>query len=455
MGIYQKNITAALEAKACELFGVRALGGQSTGRLLRQCAAVYRGRPAWLDPDPENQIRTVNMARSVCSETARLTTLAAGVAVGGGSERARWLQGQIDRCYFNLRHWVEYGCAYGTVIFKPNGQDVELLTPEQFIITDTDGGNVTGAVFFSRRYEQTQQKWFSRLEYHRFLADGRYAVSNRCLAADSAAETGKAVPPEATPWAGLAEDVIAEGVQRPLFGVLRMPAANNLDPASPMGLPVFADALEELRDLDVAYSRNAAEIYDSRRLALLDDRLTEQAGSPVGGARRLRLPRFIKRAFGSGAAEYYQEIDPALNTEARLKGIDALLSQIGFKCGFSNGYFVFNQRSGMVTATQVEADDRRTVQLVKDVRDKLESALDGLIYALDRLAEGYALTPAGEYEITYDFGDVTYNREEDRARWYGYVADGKAPFWYYLTRFEGYSEEQARAVEAAARAGNA
>ena len=205
----------------------------------------------------------------------------------------------------------------------------------------------------------------------------------------------------------------------------------------------------------MAYSRNASEIFDSRRLALLDDRLTEQAGAPLGGSRRLKLPRFIKKAFGSGAAEYYQEIDPALNTEVRLAGINALLSQIGFKCGFSNGYFVFNERSGMMTATQVEADDRRTVQLIKDIRDKLTDALDGVIYALDRFADAYGLAPAGEYAVTYDFGDITYNREEDRARWYGYVADGRAPFWYYLTKFEGFSEQEARAVEKAAGADKA
>ena len=447
MGIYRRNDRAALAARAYELFGVRAADGDETARLLARCAAAYRGRPEWLDGDPESPVRTVNMAKSICSETARLTTLAAGISVGG-SARGSWLQQQIDRCYFSLRHWVEYACAYGTVILKPNGKDVEMLTPEQFIITAEEGGEVTGAVFFSGRYDQSREKYFTRLEYHRFLPDGRYGVSNRCLAADGPGQTGKPVPIGYTPWAGLAEDMAAEGARRPLFGVLRMPEANHLDANSPMGLPVFAGAMEELRDLDVAYSRNAAEIFDSRRLALLDDRLTEQAGAPLNGARRIRLPRFIKRAFGSAATEYYQEINPALNTAERLKGIDALLSQIGFKCGFSNGYFVFNQRSGMVTATQVEADDRRTVQLVKDVRDKLETALDGLIYALDRFADAYGLAPEGEYTVTYDFGDVTYNREEDRARWYGYVKDGRAPFWYYLTRFEGLSQEQAKALEA-------
>ena len=438
-----------LADRAREQFGVQRGPSRETDRLLRRCAQIYRGRPDWLDPDPENAVRTVNLAKSICSETARLATLAVGVTVDG-SERAKWLQEQMDRAYFSLRRWVEYGCACGTVILKPNGEDIDLLTPDRFIITDWSGDQITGAVFQSGRYDQERGRYYTRLEYHRFLADGRYAVSNRCFAGQTAQDRGKAVPIEATPWAGLAEDVVAQGVERPLFGVLRTPQANHLDMASPMGTPIFAEALEELRDLDVAYSRNAAEIYDSRRLALLDDRLTEQAGTPVSGALRLKLPRFIKKAFGSGAAEYYQEIDPALNTDARLAGINALLSQIGFKCGFSNGYFVFNQRGGLMTATQVEADDRRTVQLIKDVRDKLEDALDGVIYALDRFADAYALAPAGEYAVTYDFGDITYNREEDRARWYGYVADGRAPFWYYLTKFEGFSEQEARALEKAA-----
>ena len=46
---------------------------------------------------------------------------------------------------------------------------------------------------------------------------------------------------------------------------------------------------------------------------------------------------------------------------------------------------------------------------------------------------------------------MTYNREEDRARWYGYVADGRLPFWYYLVKFEGYSEQEAQALAGAGK----
>lgn len=48
-------------------------------------------------------------------------------------------------------------------------------------------------------------------------------------------------------------------------------------------------------------------------------------------------------------------------------------------------------------------------------------------------------------------GDILYNYEEDKARWYSYVTQGKVPFWYYLTKFENMTEEEAKALEQAAQ----
>ena len=72
--------------------------------------------------------------------------------------------------------------------------------------------------------------------------------------------------------------------------------------------------------------------------------------------------------------------------------------------------------------------------------------MDGAIYALSVYADLYGLAPVGTYEITYDFGDITYNREEDRARWWQYVTQGKVPAWMYFQKFEGMSEEDAKAM---------
>ena len=442
-----------LKSRATEEFDIETIGTENMDSWISECISIYKGNPLWLDE--EDHIDTVNFAKAVCSETARLVTLGIGIHVDG-SARAKWLQEQIDAVYFQLRHWVEYGCAYGTIILKPNGDGVDLYTRGEFDITHDTNGEIDGAVFYNQK--QVGKKWFTRLEYHRFVGD-QYAITNKCFVGESENDTGKPIDISLTPWSDLMEEVAVSNIDKPLFGVLRTPQANNIDLNSPYGLPIFSEAIQELRDLDIAYSRNAKEIKDSKRTVLLDSDTLSISGQRVSTnaraweARReeLKLPDYVKNVTGDGTKAFYQEINPTLNTDTRLSGINALLSQIGYKVGFSNGYFVFNEQSGIQTATQIEADQQRTIQFIKDVRDKLESCLDGLIYALNAFADLYGYAPRGGYEVVYDFGDITYNRDEDRARWWGYVQAGKVPAWVFFVKFEGMTEEDAKAMTAEAQ----
>lgn len=427
--------------RAKEEFKVRPITSNEVGNLIDICEQVYGGEPPWLNPS--DGIGTINFSKTICEEISRLATLAIGIQVEG-SVKAAYIQDQIDKMYFQLRHWIEYGCAYGTIILKPNGIDVDLYTPNQYIVTEKKGDSVTAAVFVNRTTDETGSKYYTRLEYHRF-EDDIYRISNICYVSKDADEEGQRVSIDSTPWEGMEEETAIEGLTAPLFGVFRTPSANNVDLDSSIGLPIFAPALVELQDLDIAYSRNATEIQNSKKIVLLDDSLTMQAGTKIG-TKGIDLPDFVKNVFGDGANRFYQEINPSLNTEVRQRGIDALLSLIGFKCGFSNGYFVLDQKTGMITATQVEADDRRTIQTIKDVRDKLEDCLDGLIYAISVYSDLYGIAPAGDYEVNYDFGDITYNVEEDKVRWWGYVTANKIPAWYYFVKFENMTEEDAKAL---------
>lgn len=436
--------------------------------LISTCSDIYAGVPYWLSR--EDGIRTVNFAKAICSEVARLVTMGIKIQVDG-SPRAEWLQGQIDKAFFRIRDWVEYGCAYGTVFIKPGTDGLDLITPMDVLITEYDNLGIKG-IIFRDTYAQGN-KYYTRLEYHRFMdveQDGKlyspYYVSNRAYVSQRADDIGKSIPLSETKWTGMMEDtppILKENGERidgPMYGVFRTPQANNVDINSPLGMPVFAEAIEELRDLDVAYSRNAGEIFDSEKIILADDRLLMPDGVSMakrtvsgmsGRVEEMKLPHYVKNVFGTDAKEFYTEINPQLNTETRLSGLNNLLSQIGYKIGFSNGYFVFNKSGGIQTATGVEADQQRTVQFVKDVRDKLEACMDGVIYALDTYANVTRLNPAGQYEVVYDFGDILYVREDDKAKWWQYVLTGKVPFWYYLVKFEGFTEEEAKALEEAAK----
>lgn len=435
-----------------EEFGIKLASESKTVEFIEDCMKAYKGEPYWMD----EKTRTINMAKTVCEEIARLATLNIEVNVTG-SARAEYLQKQVDKMKPKLRHWVEYGCAGGEIIVKPNGYAVDIVFPGEYVVTEEMGAEITGIVFYDDYYNSKSEEWFTRLEYHR-IENGRYLISNRCYKGDSKHDLKQKVDIKDTRWNGLDDEITAEGVDKMLFGILKMPNANNIEPSSNRALPIFSNAMEELFDADVAYSRMGKEIWDSSRTVIMDsDRLMVGGGKKGSGGlgeqqrdtiiKQHGLPEYVRMVEGTGSGDIYHEINPTLNTAARLQGLNAILSQIGFKCGFSNGYFVFNEKTGMVTATQVESDDRRTIQLISDVRKQLEACLDGLIYALDRFADAYELAPRGKYEVNYLMDDITENFEEDKARWLAYVQMGKVPFWYYLTKYEGFSEEEAKELE--------
>lgn len=450
------------DAAAKEEFGVTSISSADMERWVQECASIYGGNPCWVNGDDD--IDTVNFAKAVCSETARLATLALKITLTG-SARAVWLQKQIDKVYFLLREWVEYGCAYGTVILKPNGDTIELYTPGDYIVTEASGGRITGAVFFDTvKDDRVEGRWYTKLEYHHFLPDGLYGVDTSCYVGYAPKNLSRPIDISLTPWKDIKPEVTIS-YPHPLFAVLRTPQANNIDVASPLGLPVFSEAVQELRDLDIAYSRFTKENYDSKRIVLLDsdsmlmgDR-TSTMLSPYAlemQRKKMKLPDMVRNVQGNGAESYYQEINPALNTETRVSGINALLNQIGYKCGFSNGHFVFNESSGIQTATQVEADQQRTIQFIKDVRDKLESCISELCFALNAFADLYNLAPSGSFKIedAVHFADITYSFEADKLQHYQMALQGKYPWEEYYVRFLKYSREEARELLKMVRAEN-
>lgn len=417
-----------------------------------RCLDAYHGTPDWIDIG--SPIQSINFTKTICEELARLTTMNIHVSVDG-SPRAEWLDEQLHISDRRFRRWVELGCAAGLVIVKPNGDTIDLYLPNQYLIVKTVADEITEIVF--QDVQKEGDTYFTKLEYHR-RADGRYVVYNRCFASKSKGNIGDPVGIEATPWKGLSEEVLIENVDRNLYGSFIMPSVNNDNLDSPIGLPVVSNCLVEMEGLDKAFHLFKDEIDDSQRIVMLDsDRLMygatgnllesfEQAQQVV---ERSGLPKYVKLVEGTTSVdnEVYHEINPSLNTGERIQGIDTYLSQIGFKCGFSNGYFVFNEKTGMITATQVESDDRRTIQTINDIRRQFKACIDGVVYALNAFADAYGLAPSGEYEIAYEFDDLTLNEDEDRARWYGYVQANHVPFWYYLMKFEGYSEDEAKALE--------
>ena len=430
---------------------------------------IYQGKPDWTLPDDKGNvdIESFNFAKKLCNETARLTTLALGITVEG-SARADWINGFMESYIARMKNEeCEKACAFGYIILKPNGTGIDYVMPWDFCPTHATDDKVDGGIFFDHYHEAGDKWYYTRLEWQRFedvSEDVRiFRITNKTYKATGTNGIGQECNIKETVWANLQEDVAYENIEQPLFSIFKMPLSNNIDMSSPLGVSIFSNAQKELKSLDIAWTRLEDEIFDSQKMAFLGDMLIEEDGKPVrgriapGGAvdkTGKALPRWARILPGSTTGDEYHEVNPALQTADRLSGIDHFLNLVGVKCGYSTGQFVLNGRTGHVTATQVEADDRETIQYIKQIRDSFQSATDRLIYALDKYADIYRLAPVGVYEVNYDFGDITYNWEEDRARHWQYVTLGKYPLWMYYMNFEGMGEEEAKAVSAEAKSEN-
>lgn len=442
-----------------KIFGVNLISSTEMNSALKVWNDISTGKPPWLNG--KDEIETVNMAKHISDFRAKLITLDIGIAISG-SARADYLQEAADDLLKQLPDRIADASRCGGMIIKFNGESWDFVLPGEFGVTEVDNnGKIRGAIFASHKMQG--EAYYTRLEYHRF--EGKtaengsvYKITNRVFLNRTGASgkmlLGKEVGIESVEaWSHIAPEVSIANLDTPLFGFFRMPGSNTIDSTSPLGLATFANALTELKAIDIGISRKNLEVEDSKHITFVGE-------SVIRGAQNkgFELPRFVRglgMGINDGETTAIHEHVPMMLTDQRIKDINFNLSMAGVKCGFSEGVFVLDGQTGMITATQVEADDRDTIQTIKTDRDALRDALEQAIAGANAISTLYKTSPLGEYDINFNFGDITYNYEEDKAAYRYYVSQGWIPKWVYLVKFEGMSEEEAKAMVAEAESANA
>lgn len=435
-------------------FNVKLISSPQMQNALTAWDNISKGKPSWVDR--ENGIKTVNMAKFIADTRAKLTTLDIGISVSGESARAAYLQTIADDLIKRLPEKVCEADRLGGMMIRFNGQSWDFVMPGSFGVTEVNSNKeITGAIFAVQAVEGNNT--YTRLEYHRFVdveGESLYQVTNRAYrnGTDISGNTtlGTPIPlTEVKLWRHLQPETFIRGLDKPLFAYYRVPGSNTIDDTSPLGVSIFANAITELKAIDVGISRKDDEVEDSRHITFIGQSVQRSADR-----RNFKLPRFVQQ-LGLGIEDSgnssIKEHVATLLTEQRLRDINFNLSMAGVKCGFSEGVFVLDGQRGMVTATQIESDDRDTIQTIKDDRDALQSAIEQAIEGADKLATLMNYSPIGAYELSFAFGDITYSYEEDKANWRLYAMQGWIPKWMYFMKFEKMSEEDAKKMIAEAQ----
>lgn len=428
--------------------------------------------PPWLDPDDD--IETINYASTIDDITAKWVTLNISIKMPD-TPRGKYLQKQADYILQKVQDKTSEALGNCGLMFKPNGNNVDYMEPGTFAPTETDSnGNILGCVF---QFQIYRNDWtYTRLEWHRFEEtegeDGQpvrvlritnYAYKKQGKNSLYSSPGDQCSLTEVPEWANLQQDSYGWNIEGPIYGYFGNPAPNRFDRTSALKVPIWSNCMKELKDLDVAWSRKSGEVEDSKHMTFLPASTIRYADQ-----HKVKMPRWIKSlefgGKGLDSDDTIHEHVSTLLTEQRITDINSILAMISTKCGFSQGTFVLDEKTGMMTATQVEADDRDTIETVSRIREQLKHAIMNCLYGVCKLMDAdpvlktqYPAEPwTSSYELFkekvesgFDFGDLTENKEEDRERGMRLATNGFTTKEYYLVQHEGFTEDEAAKMVAA------
>jgi len=234
--------------------------------------------------------------------------------------------------------------------------------------------------------------------------------------------------------------VVATGSTWPTFSIVRPAVPNTRVDFSPYGQSVFADAVDAVQSVDLAFDALINEVDAGKMRVFLSDVMFDQERTADG--RRVPIP------FGRGDCTVFrkvmstedtiQEFAPALRTEAQGKAFRLALQVLGDLCGLGTNYFDLDNVGYVKTATEVSSDNSALMRNIRKNENALSGALAGVAHALLACERGFGrdLPDEGDVTVIYDDSIVQdtasekrqdmdevaaglITREEYRARWYG------------------------------------
>lgn len=315
-----------------------------------------------------------------------------GVKMGETIEQAAALGGAALKVWRDVRHDSEGREIEGSERLK-----IGYCMADQFIPTAWDNAGISEAVFISRQAKGGY--YYTRLEWHKW--DGvTYTITNELYRADQY-RTGSREPqdilgmrvPLAEIYPFLDETATVDGIENTLFSYFRTPTANNIDDNSPLGVSIYANAMETLHALDICFDSFVREFRLGKKRIIVPARMIKTVIDPVSGE---------PRRYFDATDETYEALstdDPdslkiqdnsiELRVDEHVSAMNAFLNIFCLQVGLSSGTFSFDAKSGLKTATEVVSENSKTYKTVKNFQNMIRPAVVRLVENIITVAALY------------------------------------------------------------------
>ncbi len=349
----------------------------------------------------------LGMAKKVCEDWANLL-LNEKVSIRAGDYDGR-LREILERNNFRVRgnQLIELAFALGTGAFVEyrdprGGVVIDYVRADMIYPISCENGDVTECAFGSYRNYGGRECIYIQLHRLGRAEDGEnpgeYYLENRLADASSGAPG---------PCPEVMGAVIRTRSVTPLFQFITPNIVNNVDLDSPMGISVFANALDEIRACDLVFDSYINEFVLGRKRILVPISLARMAMErQENGGETAFIPQF-----DPSETVFYQmpsdrssdlkptEVDMTIRAAEHELGIQRALDLCSFKCGLGTKHYQFTGTAAK-TATEVISDKSDLYQNLKKNEITVRAALV-------RMAQAVAFLDGmgPDMEVSVDFDD--------------------------------------------------
>lgn len=409
--------------------------------------------PTIADPDAKRNLAYLNLSKAVCAELAGMVwtdQCDVSVSVDGveGDEDPldAFVRDVLAKNNFQRKmpEAIEQAAALGGEALKvwhevrrdsegnevPESDQIRLgfAMADQFVPTQWDNARVEGGIFVTRQARGGY--YYTLLEWHEW--DGTtYVIRNELYRAEiKKAGVGEDQDilgfryPLSALYPYLDEEITVD-VERSLFAYFRTPDANNIDDNSPLGISIYANAMETLHAIDICFDSFVREFRLGKKRIIVPARMIRRVVDPMTG-RQVRYFDATDETYEALSTDdpdslKIQDNSVELRVDEHVAALNAFLNIFCLQVGLSAGTFSFDVSGGLKTATEVVSENSKTYKTVKNFQAQVEPAVKDLVEAIIQVASLYDMTWEGqsiralaergyEVKVTLDDG-ITQDRQ--------------------------------------------
>lgn len=420
------------------------------GELIELWRIIYKGKQEWLNysyptltgTKQTRRRKTINAAKLVCNEFTKLIW---------GEDPTLILDDAMLKVYNDSRlsivlpDFTERILAQGGGALKLYVEDnemyIDLIPAIRFIPVSWKNGYICEADFIDKQVKGKDV--FIRVESHRKQGTGQLIKNTVYKKVD---EEYKIVNVHEFDES-MDEEVFID-VSYPLFSYVRNIGDNNLiDGECPLGLSTFANSIDTLEALDIAFDALNQEVVLGRKRIIV----------PAGATRYVTDPDTGKRSrYFDPTDEVFQAFDSEdkinltisdnsveLRIDEIKQAIATLLSVLAVQVGFSVGHLKFED-GGIKTATEVISENSKTFKTKVNIENNIKRGLLEIFNAAREVAK-VGQIPVTDEEYNIVFQDNIIEDKASKTKYWNdrYIAK-TCTLEDVLINVDGLSEEEAK-----------